>query len=185
MVLAHEKSHSLTNIQRIFLSWLVESINAIFNDEYEGNGMVGTYDTSYLHIVNYAKALMEIIGALPLQKYHGYTDEDPIIEALMEIIDDEDKAYKLLTNIEEYKNMIEKISVDVMTYEEKQVLFSLKETIYQSFDEYYYAKKGIHITDDLVMLYYLDISSFNRIMSNRATEKIPNYMSEKYYSKNI
>lgn len=144
----HEFSHVLTKVDVNFNSFLIETSNAIFNSEnYYG-------DESYSSFVPYAKALMEITGAEPLKKYHGFSDIKIITDSLCEIIDDEDKALAFLTNLDTYK------TISSNYVENMDNIFNLQKEIYQQFGEYYYAKYGKNMEDDLIMLYYLDGSKF-------------------------
>ena len=141
-------------------SFLIETTNTIFNDEY-------LYDESnlYSHYYNLTKALMELVGTEPLKQFHNYTSEKPIIDALCEIIDNENYAKKLLTNLDDYKKIYDNMyfigDKNSLEYEiQLNDLNSLKADIYEQFNIYYYQKYGINMEDDLVMLYYLDANAF-------------------------
>ena len=141
-------------------SFLIETTNTIFNDEY-------LYDESnlYTHYYNLTKALMELVGSEPLKQFHNYTSERPIIDALCEIIDNENYAKKLLTNLNDYKKIYDNMyfieNKNSLEYEiQFNDLNNLKADIFEQFKIYYYQKYGIDMEDDLIMLYYLDANAF-------------------------
>lgn len=141
-------------------SFLIETTNTIFNNEY-------LYDESnlYTHYYNLTKALMELVGSEPLKQFHNYTSERPIIDALCEIIDNENYAKKLLTNLNDYKKIYDNMyfieNKNSLEYEiQFNDLNNLKADIFEQFKIYYYQKYGIDMEDDLIMLYYLDANAF-------------------------
>ena len=160
-VLGHEVAHSFS--KPLYYdksnSFLVESNNVIFTNEY----MVDFgEDKGYFSIINYGKALMELIGPEVFKQYHSLPSTDLIANELCKIIDNENSAYKLLSCLDEYKTIYDlKSPYYFKNNEEKLNLDDLKMQIYKSMDKYYYAKYGIHIEDDLIMLYYMNEDMFN------------------------
>lgn len=156
-VLTHELFHSTTEVPlEIQNSFLVETTNTIFNEEYSGCSEKSVYN----NYTNYTKVLMEIIGFEPLKEYHNFSSTKPIIDALCEIIGDYGKAKKLLNCLNEYKTIYDYLN-DSKEYNQEYYDMSDNLDIVDSeirtlFGEYYYAKYDRDIYDDLVMLYYLN-----------------------------
>lgn len=164
-VATHELYHAATRVSFEHQnSFLMETINTIFNEEYSGNSEKSIY-TNY---TNYTKVLMELIGSSPLKAYHNYSSIDPIVDALFDIIGDKVKAIKLLNCLNEYKKIYDYLSIidnDAYRYQEmSDNLDVIENEIRSLFEEYYYAKYGFSIYDDLVMLYYLNpLELMNRL----------------------
>ena len=155
----HEILHALT--QHFFVdnnSFLIETTNTIFNDEYIN------YERSfYKNYFNYTKALMQIIGSEPLKKYHNYSRLDYIINPLCEIINDKEKAEKLVYNLDNYKKIYDEITDNEIDTDERYAnLKKLESYLYSEFNDYFYKKNGANIEDDLIMLYYLDEEAFKQ-----------------------
>lgn len=168
--LTHEIAHSLTsyNAEYFHYSSLKEAINAIFNDEYMSNGKVGEYEYAYGTIVDYTKAIMEIAGPESFKKDHSVLNTASIIEDLCKVIPDEDKAYSLIDNLNIYYETIYNSSKeDDLSQENNNNVEVLKNTLYKTIDEYYYAKNGFHVEKDLVMLYYLDRDEFYKTLEKQ------------------
>ena len=138
-IFSHELFHVTQNYPSDY-NWnhfLVETTNTIFCIEY-ANQNDNNLDTQ---MYDYTRILMEIIGSEPLKKFHNYPVTSIVTDALKEVIDDENKAIKLLENLNNYRIIYE----DNSSVRE-QNLERIKEEIYLQLSEYYYAKYGISIT---------------------------------------
>lgn len=154
--ITHELYHVLTKHNyNDYNSFLIETINTIFNEEYSNCKEQSTYTSYY----NYTKMLMEVIGSEPFKKYHSYSDTSFIIDELIKLYDNEDEAYKLIHNLENYKCIVK--SVNALNMEEKlEELNKLNNIIIEEIGLYYEAKYNRKMNEDLIMLSYYDENSF-------------------------
>lgn len=159
-VFGHEVAHSFSKplYHDKSNSFLVESNNVIFTDEYLAD------DGGYPWIVDYGKALMELIEPEVFKQYHSLPSMDLIVDELCKIINNENKAYKFLALLDEYKtlNDTRNVGEDYNPEIAKKNIANIKKEIYKLMDEYYYAKNNIHINDDLIMLHYMDNEAFEK-----------------------
>lgn len=150
--LLHEIGHLFTVYKPRNLNiFLLETSNVLYNKEYLSN------DRCYSLSIPYARALIEIIGAEPLKIYHGIADIGPTVDALCKIIDDEDKAYKFLADLNDYIN-------ESLHYETMKYMDSLGEELSKELSEYYYAKYGRKMDNDLIMMYNLNDDRFQEMI---------------------
>ncbi len=138
--------------------YLIESINTIYNEEYTNTKESSTYINYY----NFTKMLIEIIGDEPIKRYQGYTDVTPILKSLTDLIDDKRYAVELLKYLDNYKVLFEKIKYDDSELDNANIneLDNLKRIIVDRIGNYYEAKYGFSMDNDLVMLYYYDFDKF-------------------------
>ena len=149
-VFNHELCHTITFFDDYsFNSFLIETTNSIFNEEY-----LGKEDSLYCHYYNYTKILMEIIGSEPLKRYHGFASTSIITNALKSIINDEDRAVKLVENLDAYKKLFEDYWNNKKDEEIKDNLDDIESYIIEELKEYYEAAKGISYEDDVLMQHY-------------------------------
>ena len=160
----YNMSFSSYLIDKNFNGFLAETINTVFNEEnileYEGS--------IYAEMYNFLKMIIEIIGPEPVKKYQGYNDSYIIIESLMEVIDDKKYAEELLSILDDYKSLYEKITNDNSDKDNarKSKLEKLKRSIIERISVYYEAKFGFSMEDDLVMLYYCNPKKFDEEFKN-------------------
>ena len=142
--------------------FLTETVNTIFNEEYNGIYENSIYDNYYF----YTKMLIEIIGSEPFKKYQGYNSLDPITIELSKIYGNKNDALKLLYDLDKMK-----ILYDNLNYENKQAIIKLEKRIVNSINNYYYHKYGINMEEDLIMLSYYDNNKFLEIVENKYLPK--------------
>lgn len=150
---------------------LIESLNAGYNKEYRG------YEENYYYTIylNYTHALIEIIGSEPVKKYRNYERLDYIIEPLNEIINDEDKAKRLLGLFEDLKRITEQIIIynklGIDYDEELENLNNIRSQIWQELGDYYKAKYGFDMKKDIFILYDLDKHGFKQAIIDFVASK--------------
>lgn len=100
-VLSHEFCHTKCSYRNpIFGMKLYEAINAIYNNEHFGSvygKSESRYDDSYSRIVNYAYVLCEILDKDTIRMFHQSADPQVIVNALMLIIPNEQKAVQCVS----------------------------------------------------------------------------------------
>lgn len=157
-VLRHELRHALTKFKDNYNSFLVEVFTTIYNKDYYGE------DSGYNQILHYGRALIEIIGEEPVKKYLEYTDTGNIEKELMKIIDDEEMAIKFLNNLDIYKDKI--LEGEYYYNCNIEFMHSLEYNIYEQYKQYYEAKYGRSMNNDLIMQYYLDRKMFEALIAS-------------------
>lgn len=154
-IFIHEFYHSLQGRNGYVSSWLVEGINSLITSEYYEE------ETTYKYAQKMVKILAEIVGIDELKEAHFTGDENILINGLYKIIPDYNMAQKLITSIETmHKFQIKKIE---LTLED---LNNLENEINELINHYYTAKYNVLLTDDLVMLYYMNDRSFYTYIKN-------------------
>lgn len=156
--LRHEIRHAMTEFKDNYNSFLVEVFTTIYNKDYYGE------DSGYSQIIPYGRALLEIIGSDIGKKYLGYTDTDMVEKELMKVIDETDKAVKLLNSLDVYKDMV--LEGEEYYRDNKEFICELEDEIYKLFGEYYEAKYERSMDNDLIMQYYLNRSMFDILIAN-------------------
>ncbi len=144
--------------------FLIETVNTIFNENNTGKNE----STIYSNYFAFTKMLIEIIGRESFSKFQGYTTNEYIIDALMEICGTEEEAKELLLDLDEYKIIYDKMSNNLAhsdRYLDK--LVKLKRKIIEELSIYYESKYGFSMENDLIMLYYYDYNSFCEKISER------------------
>ncbi len=166
---SHELFHTMQKrLYKNYNSYIVETVNSIFNEEYSSFYENSAYDLYY----NYTKMLMEIIGSEPFKKYQGYSSLDPIIDALCEITGSKVDAKRLLANMENYKMTYDRLSPTYYNYEKQiEYLSELNSEIIKDIGIYYESKFGISMDNDLIMLSYYDNDKFLRMVEERDLPK--------------
>ena len=158
---SHELYHLIGNKAIYNNTYLLETINTIYAEEYSFKYQ----SNSYQSYINYVKALIEIVGPEPFRYYQFMSSDYLIIQALTKITGTEVDAKKLLTNLEDYKKIYDKACETPEENKEKRDnLTNLNEIIVKQIANYYYAKTNIDYHDDLVMLYYLDSAEFSKLI---------------------
>ncbi len=169
----HEMFHVMQKICKTdYNSFLIETVNTIFNEEYTGTHENSSYTSYY----NFTKMLIEIIGKEPFRKYECYTDITPIINELVNIDGSEREAYNLLCNLDCYKNLIEQIKYDGSYFDNIKItnLEKLNKDIINQISNYYEKKYNRIIENDLIMLYYYDYSKFCSKLCERLNDSNSN-----------
>lgn len=174
-IVNHEISHSITKYLGSYTDVLNETVNTIYsmeyldslNEEFVNDGMDYPY--------NCVKALIEILGYDCFKQYHSIADDNLIINQLCSIISNKDKAYTLIDNLNNYRD-IEFYSLNNPKIDEnskKELIANLEEIrtrLYSLIDEYCYAKNGTHVEDNPIILYYLDRDQFYKKL---VTDNLP------------
>jgi hypothetical protein len=113
-------------------------------------------DCAYYYCVNNFKILARIIGLEKLRVCQFTGGDDVVIHELKEIIPDNDKAYKLLDYMEEYKTLCEEqsrlfqkggSSDEIMVLSAR--ISGVQTEINKLFSEYYNKKFDANIEDDI------------------------------------
>jgi len=106
-----------------------------------------TREFTYADMCGINKVLFEIIGGEPFLRFKFSGNKDYLINALKEIISDENKAYQLIANID---------SLFLANHYDKNISKAeIKEAIYNSLKDYYSAKYSQNIEEDLLVMAYL------------------------------
>ena len=181
-VFTHEMSHLYSSYERKLRSSILEPLNCMFNSKYFNE------DYGYYYCVNNFKILARIIGPEKLKVCQFTGGDDVVIHELNEIIPDNDKAYKLLDYMEEYKALCEDqtrlfkkggFSDEIMELSAR--ISGVQTEINKLFSEYYYKKFNTNIEDDI---FINNDKKYKYGMSgNTYTEdevRIRNYVVSKY-----
>lgn len=162
----HELFHTMQkNRNKNNNTFLIETVNTIFNEEYRGTYENSIYDNYYF----YTKMLIEIIGSEPFKKYQGYNSLDPIVEALVNIYGSKTDATRLLYDLDKIK-----ILYDNPSSENIQEITKLEHEIIDNINRYYNNKYGIDMENDLIMLSYYDNAKFLEIIEDKYLPKSNN-----------
>lgn len=165
----HEYCHSLSDYSNYsYGSAIYEMLNAKFNNEYFGiinnESEISTYDPSYWTLGSYCNALCEIIDAPTLRRYHANPDPKIIADYLSQIINDEEKAYTLISQLDYIKGSSEYNQEYLSEDEKEQLLVEANEIVTSSLKDYYEKKYNESITNNLTMLYALYPSEVEMIL---------------------
>ena len=145
-VFTHEMSHLYSSYERKLRSSILEPLNCMFNTKYFNE------DCGYYYCINNFKILARIIGPEKLKVCQFTGGDDVVIHELNEIIPDNDKAYKLLDYMEEYKALCEDqtrlfkkggFSDEIMELSAR--ISGVQTEINKLFSEYYYKKFNTNI----------------------------------------
>ena len=151
-VFTHEMSHLYSSYERKLRSSILEPLNCMFNTKYFNE------DCGYYYCINNFKILARIIGPEKLKVCQFTGGDDVVIHELNEIIPDNDKAYKLLDYMEEYKALCEDqtrlfkkggFSDEIMELSAR--ISGVQTEINKLFSEYYYKKFNTNIEDDIFL----------------------------------
>lgn len=159
MKISHELFHFLSNAYGSLGISITEGMTELLSAEKNAS-----METAYYEQCEYVRMLAEIIGPEPLKAFYLSGNIECIVKALTKIILDDDAAYYFLSSLD-----------DALTYEEdysfgwqnsdfdttdlsKEELLSAIETnkkfIGYTLDNYFYAVKGYHMQEDLIMRIY-------------------------------
>ena len=171
-VFVHELGHSIGLYGCDGMSYgisIEEGYTQILNKEYDYKGMKNNYYVGYTEQVNYQKMMFEILGAEPFTQFHGDGNIFHVIDALKDIIPNEqmaiDLVYSLDLTISEIKLKSQSLSEDpLISSAAQKKLFDLRneiktcrENIYSSLSQYFLQAKGYPMEDDFIMMsYYYD-----------------------------
>ena len=144
-------------------SYLIETINTIFNEDYTEVKEEALYSNYY----NYTKMLIEIIGIEPIRKYQCYTQVEYIVDALANIYGSKNDAYDFLYYLDKYKKTYEKVISGKNIKSNENELKLLEKIIIEKLGIYYQSKYGFKMENDLIMLYYYDYSKLYSIISDK------------------
>lgn len=175
-IMCHEYNHVCSKVYMPFGDGLNEAISEVISNERMGNKR-DIARKSYPGLCAYLKILCEIIGPQPFMAYYYSGNIYNIIDALKEVIPDEDMAIKLIGEIDnvhinetEYgKLYTEDMENGESTYSslkkediKNNVINSDKE-IYDLLYKYFYMKHEYLMENDALAMIYL--SSFNNNLS--------------------
>ena len=168
--LRHEFFHMFSDTKYLYDSfgeYYYESNNAIINNEYAGyNPNDKEYDTGYFVLNNYTYFINELISNNNeiLNLYHSSPKIKLIVDELIKIIPDEDKAYNLLNLLYEYFDAyidyVEKFNSNENYQKEMNNFFEIKTEIENNLQEYYEAKYNEDVKNNQYMYYLLNQDSF-------------------------
>ncbi len=164
-VFFHEIYHSLKYRSALGNNfYLDETTNCIVNEDYNNWHEIGGYSQIY----GFTKAIMEIIGYDAFQEYSFFESTDEITDRLVRFHGTSDDAKALLTKLEIYGLLaVSPIKNEQEKAEIRENLIKLNKEIVEQINIYYRAYMGFDYTDDLIMLFYLDVDEFSRIMKEK------------------
>ena len=128
--------------------------------------MKNNYYVGYTEQVNYQKMMFEILGAEPFTQFHGDGNIFHVIDALKDIIPNEqmaiDLVYSLDLTISEIKLKSQSLSEDpLISSAAQKKLFDLRneikrgrENVYSILSQYFMQAKGYPMEDDFIMMSY-------------------------------
>lgn len=168
-VFVHELGHSIGLYGCDGMSYgisIEEGYTQILNKEYDYKGMKNNYYVGYTEQVNYQKMMFEILGAEPFTQFHGDGNIFHVIDALKDIIPNEqmaiDLVYSLDLTISEIKLKSQSLSEDpLISSAAQKKLFDLRneikrgrENVYSILSQYFMQAKGYPMEDDFIMMSY-------------------------------
>lgn len=143
--LTHEFLHAFTTNYNPY-NYLYEGLHVIFNNEYFSNNENTIYDNGYYTIRNYIYILCELLDEEVLKKYHADDNIDYLVNELIKIIPDREKAIQLITNIDSICRL-EIVGAN------SETIKKIHQDIKNLLKEYYYAKYQISIEDNNYILF--------------------------------
>ena len=193
--MSHEFVHAFTSYENyIYGKGFYEIINTIINNEYYGvkNNVERKeiYDTGYSWIRAYAYIIISTLEETDLRAYHATGNPEIIVNALNEIIPDKDKAIKLLTYFDflvdniAYRTDLSQVYVPDFI---RKVFGETRNNLNELCKEYYKAKFGIEIEEDLYLQYWADREMLFQSVANiynlnaSAIRFLPEYTKVKKY----
>ena len=197
-VLHHEFCHSLTDLQNYgvysYGNAAYELLNVLYSNEYfgsiNGNFPHTLYDQGYPWHQNSQYLLAELLNQDTLKEFHATFNPQIVINDLLEIIPDEAKALKLLTNIDIINSANFSFDEDLFSEKNRELFSLIKATEKENnqiFKEYFEIKFGKSIEDQPNILYWLDKDLFydyianNYTISDEAKKFLPNYTGVSTY----
>lgn len=202
-VMWHEINHGLTtynifrknNFSHDNINYFLEMTNELFSNEYYEEFSKENYRYGYSSHMKVMYPLCEILNAETIKKYRYDPNMLYIINDLMKIDPNIEKATKLIMAINSI-NLFEEQFMDCEKNEKTQVYNELcenEETIYNLIKHYYNKKYNKDMTEDQIMMLYfknMGIQEASNIIYNMyssedntvvVTDIIPKgYISEKY-----
>jgi len=141
-ILFHELNHLISSSEESFISKkgsiLSEVINELFTREYY-TGDTGSSSLPYESYMPYAYALCELLSKETIQEYKYSENESVIVDELLKIDNNIDKAYLLIDSI----NNLDSNNPAVCS------------NFHDSFNYFYVKKYGTNIDDNITLLTYL------------------------------
>ncbi len=133
-----------------------EFLNVVINNEYFGNDEIQSglsYDEGYTWLYEFGYIMLELFDTDTLRSYHANPDYHILIDKLVEIIPDEELAYGLLSDIEEYQS---KFKENKNTPLDNDEMKTLKKRIKGTLRKYYEAKFNQSIYNNMNVLYFYE-----------------------------
>lgn len=185
--MCHEYNHVCSKVYMPLGSGLNEAISEVISNERNANTGNG-----YRRLCAYTKILCEIIGPEPLSAFYYSGNIYNVIDALNEIMPDEDMAIRLisemdnaLVNENEYGKLREE---DILSEESvysklrkediKENVSNSDKAIYDLLSNYFYMKNGYLMENDALVMLYLRSFSNNLPMPNIYIENYTGYILE-------
>lgn len=152
-------------VENFNTSFFCESINEIFNreyiEEYYDKNKDEDYVCGYVDEVPYMYCLMEILPNEVLREYKFNDDDSIILDGLLEICNDKEKAYSLLTSLKSM-SLYDNLVLNALETSDTEKISSAKEErdenykrIHDGFEFFYSSRYGYSMSNDMVMLIYL------------------------------
>lgn len=164
--LRHEFFHMFTNnhLRSSLGKYFYETTNSLINNEFaHKNPNDGNYDFGYGMLHNYVRFIFELINDQNKNisnQYHANPRITLIVDELVKIIPDEDKAYNLIYLIDEfydsYQDYVKKYYSDIDYKKEMDKYYNIKENLETLLKKYYSKKYDVPLEDNLYMQYLLD-----------------------------
>lgn len=155
-VLMHEINHLFSKEENKIGSKLSEGITEILTCEYQRidytiyrNEQIATY------------MLIELLGVDTIKQYYFSNDPQVLITALNEIIDNEDKAYELLGEIDNLDITFKEELKNNNGTRDYPVYAKTFEQFNNLFNEYFYKKYGYNMTEDDIVKCYIIMQRSN------------------------
>lgn len=177
----HEFCHSLTNYDGMdYGVGLYEILNVMMNNEYFG-AAAGVYpndlyDRTYSWLRNEMYFLSEILDVDVLRKYHANANPKIIMDALMEIVPNEEMARRFFADFDfinlYHRNLLSESEDYTLTYEEK------RRDLLELLTFYYQTKYQKTVQDNLVLMFYLDPEGV--LSSVKESVKMDQYSKEEF-----
>lgn len=162
----HETFHSFTSHFSSLGDKTYEALNEIIILEY---GMHDLQKGTYLLERKAVYLLIELLGPEVCREFYCKDDAEILIDKLVEIIDDEDKAYELLGMIDNLKIEKKELMKNNPKLGERQINSMLYEPINRSINDYFVAKYGYDMMEDEIMQNYLLFQGTDKVTLENST----------------
>lgn len=151
--LYHEIGHEFQKTGINLGHALLEAVNEQISAEYTNSIPEG-----YIYERMYFYALCELVSLDCFKELKFKCNIEPLINELKKIIDDEELAYELLGNIDCQRNLLYELYKCKTIDEDEEIrkqISDVREKIYYTISEYFYAKYSYPIEEDEIMMSFL------------------------------
>lgn len=149
--LTHEGTHAFTTNYNNY-NYTYEGIHVVFNNEYFSDTKNLIYDDGYQVIRDYIYVLCELIDESVLRKYHADDNIEYLINELIKIIPNREKAIQVFSNIDSICRL-------EIINGSREVIKKLHQETKTLLKEYYQIKYQINIEDDNYSLFLFNKSN--------------------------